>query len=430
MHGAEAARLLGESFRAGVDAIERIVRDEAIDCAFTRLDGWWVPSTPGATERLSREFAAARRAGFADVELTEVHPLTQHFSGAALRFPRQAQFHVLQYITGLASAIEQHGGHIVTDAHVNGVDDAETADGHCTVHLDDGRSLRALHVVVATNSPIVNRVTMHTKQAAYRSYVIAARVASGAVPPGLFWDTDEPYHYIRLLSGPLAEPGASDVVIIGGEDHKTGQSDDENAAFDRLESWARAHFAIEDVEARWSGQVLEPIDYVAYIGRNPGSKKLWIVTGDSGNGLTHGTIAGLLLPALIAGHEHPWEALYSPSRITVSLKSMTTYVKENLNVAAQYVDLVTGGDVDVEREIPRGEGRILRRGIHKVAVFRPFEGPVVARSAVCTHLGCIVDWNASEKSWDCPCHGARFATNGDVLNGPAVAPLGLVSLAE
>lgn len=430
MHGAEVSRLLGESFRAGVDAIERIVTEERIDCGFVRLDGWWVPSTDDAGERLEGEFHAARRAGFTDVELVDAHPLVATFAGRALRFPRQAQFHILRYMAGLADAVRRHGGSIVTGAHVETVDDAPDENGSCTVRLDDGRTLRASQVVIATNSPIVDRLAMHTKQSAYRTYVIAARVATGAVPPGLFWDTDEPYHYVRLLDGPLAPPGASDLLIVGGEDHKTGQSDDENAAFDQLETWTRARFPVEGIEARWSGQVLEPVDYIPYIGRNPGSRKLWIITGDSGNGMTHGTIAGLLLPTLLSGQPHAWEAMYAPSRITMSLETVIEYAKENLNVVAQFADLVTGGDVDEATEVPAGEGRIIRRGIHKLAVFRPLEGAMVVRSAVCPHLGCIVDWNVAEKSWDCPCHGSRFATDGAVLNGPSPLPLAEASLDE
>lgn len=422
IHGAEASRLLGESFRAGVDAIERIVREEAIECGFVRLDGWWVPSSVEATERLAAERDAARRAGFEDVELVAEHPYVSRFPGAALRFPRQAQFHVLRYVAGLAAAIEQRGGRIVTGAHVTSVDDAPDEGGRCVVHLADGRTVHADHVVVATNSPIIDRVKMHTKQSAYRTYVIAGRVRRGAVPVGLFWDTADPYHYVRLLDGSL---GASetDLIIVGGEDHKTGQSDDELSAFDRLEQWARKNFEMGEIEARWSGQVLEPVDHVAFIGRNPGSRRLWIATGDSGNGMTHGTIAGLLLPPLISGATHPWEELFSPSRVTYALAVAGEYAKENLNVVAQFKDFLTGGEVEDIDAIPIGEGRIIRQGLRKLAVFRDDAGSVTVRLATCPHLGCIVDWNAAEKSWDCPCHGSRFRPDGVVLNGPATAPL-------
>jgi len=427
--GEASSRLLGEAFRAGVDAIERIVRDEQIDCDFARLDGWWVPSSDDAPERLQHECDAARRAGFAGVELVDDHPMSAHFPGAALRFPQQGQFHILRYMTGLAEAIRKRGGQIITNAHVETVDDAKDDADQCVVHLADGRAVRAAHVVVATNTPIIDRVTMHTKQAPYRTYVIAARVPRGGVPVGLFWDTDEPYHYVRLLEGPVAD-GDTDVVIVGGEDHKTGQSDDESSAFDRLEAWTRDRFPVQGIEAQWSGQVMEPVDYVAYIGRNPGSRRLWIVTGDSGNGMTHGTIAGLLLPTLIDGQRHAWEELFSPSRITVSAATAIEFAKENLNVAAQFADLLTGGDVSDVNQIPLGEGRIIRQGVKKLAVFRAEGGSLTVKSAICPHLGCVVNWNDAEKTWDCPCHGSRFTTDGAVLNGPSAMPLGEATLAR
>ena len=168
---------------------------------------------------------------------------------------------------------------------------------------------------------------------------------------------------------------------------------------------------------------MEPVDYVAYIGRNPGSRRLWIVTGDSGNGMTHGTIAGLLLPTLIAGEPHRWEELFSPSRITVAATTALSFAKDALDVAAQYAAFVTEGDVSDVSEIPLGEGRIIRKGLKKLAVFRAESGSLTVRTAVCPHLGCIVDWNDAEKTWDCPCHGSRFATDGSVLNGPTTMPL-------
>jgi Rieske Fe-S protein len=341
--------------------------------------------------------------------------------GAVLRFPGQARFHAVRYLAGLAAAIARHGGRVYSGAHVREVHDA-SGDAPCTVVTDRGITVRARDVIVATNTPFNDRVTMHTKQAPYRTYVVALAVERGRIPDALYWDTLEYYHYVRLL-GDAAEAGADrDVLIVGGEDHKTGQEDDENAHFDALERWARANFPVGDVVARWSGQVMEPVDYLAYIGRNPGDRHVWIATGDSGNGITHGAIAGILLGALVRGDDHPWATLFDPSRIT--LKAAPTWIEENANVAAQYVDLVTPGEVSSVDEVPPGQGRILRDGLKKLAVYRDEGGAVTVRSAVCTHLGCIVDWNAAEKTWDCPCHGSRFSTQGEVLNGPASAPLG------
>ena len=433
IHGEETARRVAESFRAALDRIEGIVRDEAIDCEFTRLDGWWFSANADGQATLDAELDAARAAG-EGVEMVEDWPLARAFPDApfpsrALRFPNQGQFHALKYLAGLARAVEERGGRIFSGAHVNGVEDASQGR-KCTVKTESGRTVRASDVVIATNTPVNDWVTMHTKQAPYRTYVIGLRVSRGWLPPGLYWDTLDPYHYVRLAS-PLGT-GDEDVLIVGGEDHKTGQSaTPPEEAFGRLEAWARAHFpAAGDTVYRWSGQVMEPVDFLGFIGRNPGSEHLWIATGDSGNGMSHGTIAGMLLTDLILGRASSWEPVYDPARVTLKATPVAEFVKENLNVAAQYRDLVTRGEVSEVAEIPFGEGRVMRRGAKKLAVHRSDSGEVTVRSAVCTHLYCVVGWNSAEKTWDCPCHGSRFAHDGTVLNGPAVAPLEESSLDE
>jgi Rieske Fe-S protein len=238
----------------------------------------------------------------------------------------------------------------------------------------------------------------------------------------LLWDTEDPYHYVRIQSMKTDEGSPShDVLIVGGEDHKTGQAEDFEERWRRLEEWTRERFpSVESFEYRWSGQVMETVDGLAYIGRNPlDSDNVLIATGDSGNGMTHGTIAGRLLTDLILGRDNAWSTLYEPSRI--SLRAGGEYAKENLNVAAQYADYLTGGDVDSVDEIAAGSGAIIRRGLSKVAAYRDDSGALHEHSAVCTHLGCIVEFNDAEKTWDCPCHGSRFAAqDGHVVNGPAI----------
>jgi Rieske Fe-S protein len=243
------------------------------------------------------------------------------------------------------------------------------------------------------------------------------RVPKGSVTKALYWDTPDPYHYLRLQN-----LGEDEMLIVGGEDHKTGQSDDAEERFERLEAWTRERFpTVKEVEYRWSGQIMEPVDGLAFIGQNPGDKNIFVVTGDSGNGMTHGTIAGILLTDLIQGRQNEWTALYEPSRI--SLKATPEFAKENLNVVAQFRDYVTGGDVDEVGEIASGAGAIIREGLKKIAVYRDSNGEVHKYSAVCPHLGCIVEWNSTEMTWDCPCHGSRFDPQGKVLNGPAISGL-------
>jgi nitrite reductase/ring-hydroxylating ferredoxin subunit len=220
--------------------------------------------------------------------------------------------------------------------------------------------------------------------------------------------------------------GASrdDILLIGGEDHKTGQIDPHLAPFLKLETWARKKFpGIGQTVYRWSGQVQEPADGIAFIGRAPTKgTNVFVVTGDSGMGLTHGTIAGLLLTDLIVGRPNPWQKLYDPSRKIVNAE----FLRENANTLAQYKDLVTGGEIASMDEIPAGHGAIMRRGLKKITVYRDDRGKLHRHSALCTHLQCVVQWNDVEKSWDCPCHGSRFDPKGKVLMGPAIDDLAAI----
>jgi Rieske Fe-S protein len=249
--------------------------------------------------------------------------------------------------------------------------------------------------------------------------VIGARVPRRSIVPALYWDTEDPYHYMRLQN----ISGEHDVLIIGGEDHKTGQYDDAQARFAALETWAEERFSvIESIEFRWSGQVMETVDGLGFIGRNPMDKSnVYIATGDSGMGMTHGTIAGILLTELILGRDHPWAELYDPARKTVSAAS--DFVRENIHVAKQYSDFLTRGDVHSANDLAPGTGAVIRRGLKKLAVYRDREGALHESSAVCPHLGCVVAWNSLENSWDCPCHGSRFDPYGKVVNGPAISGL-------
>jgi len=415
LHGEQGARLAAESHSAAIDRIQAIVSHESIDCDFERLDGYLFVPPGESSDVIDRELAAVHRAGLTDVECVERAPLEGFDTGPCLRFPRQAQFHPLKYMAALADAFERNGGVIFTNTHA-----AEFNDGSpATVKTDKGRTISASAIVVATNTPVNDRVTIHTKQAAYRTYVIGMRVPKGAVAKALYWDTPDPYHYVRLQNADGYE-----ILIVGGEDHKTGQASDEKKRFTSLEQWTRTRFpAAGSIEFRWSGQVMEPVDGLAFIGKNPGDKNVYVVTGDSGNGMTHGTIAGILITDIIAGRENEWQKLYDPARI--SLRASGEFAKENLNVVAQFADYVTGGDVDKISEIAAGHGALIRNGLKKLAVYRDDHGVLHESSAVCPHLGCIVDWNSAEKTWDCPCHGSRFDPHGKVLNGPANG--GLVS---
>ena len=418
LHGRDGARLAAESHTAAIERIEAIVIGEGISCDFERVDGWLFLGSGQNPEILEQELEAVHRAGITRAERAAHLPVSGFAAGPCLRFPAQAQFHPLKYTDGLTRAIERDGGRIFTRSH------ADKVEGGRPARVKVGPwEVTAEAVVVATNTPVNDLVAIHTKQHPYLTYAIGLRIGRGVVPPALYWDTEDPYHYIRLQRVDANEspgyPNGHELLIVGGEDHRTGQAEDTEERHGRLEAWARERFpGLGEVEFNWAGQVMETVDRLAFIGRNPlDHDNVFVVTGDCGTGMTHGTIAGMVLSDLILGRENPWVTLYDPSRKT--LRAAGDFARETLNMAAQYADWLTGGDVDSVDQIAPDSGAVVRRGLTKLAVYRDPEGALHYLSAVCAHLGCIVHWNPAERTWDCPCHGSRYDKLGDVINGPA-----------
>lgn len=409
MHGPEGARLAAASHTAAVERIAARAGRASVDCRFERVDGYLFDPSGTDPEALAEEAAAARRAGL-DVEELAQAPVP-FATGHCLRFPAQGQVHAQRYLLALAADVR--GRMFRADA-------TSFEDGEPTiVRTRTGHAVRARSLVIATDSPVNDRVVLHTKQASYRTYAIACEGAD-AFPRGLFCDTLDPYHYVRRAR--IGEDPGREVLIVGGEDHRTGDADGPEGCWDALEAWCRDRApALGRVLYRWSGQVQEPVDGLAYIGRNPGDQNVYVATGFGGNGMTHGTVAGRLIADLVLGRPNEWEAVYQPGRITA--RAATEFLRENAKTAARYADLVTPGDVADEEQIAAGEGAIVRRGLQKVAVYRDAAGLLHRCSAHCTHLGCVVAWNAAERTWDCPCHGSRFDVEGRVLHGPANGPL-------
>lgn len=418
LHGKEGAKLAAESHTRAIGMIEEIVQRESIACDFTRLEGFLFAGGSQSTRVLQDERDAANRAGIG-VELLPRVPVDFCEFGACLRFPHQAQFHPLLYLEGLAKAIIGMGGVIHTGTHVSRIQKGAPVE----IHTEKGQTVRAQSLIVATNAPINDGIPIFANQAPYRSFVIAAAIPHGSVPLALYWDTLDPFHYVRIhaSAGPTKNGEKQDVLIVGGEDHKTGQANDAPLRYRRLETFAAKHFPmIGEILHRWSGQVMESSDGLAFIGRYPrGHNNMYIVTGDSGNGMTHGTIAGMLLTDLICGRLNPWEQLYTPVRF----RAATTFLTENANVAKQYARGVVAGKRSSSSSIPLDTGTVLRPGIRPVAAYRDAQGELHQFSAICPHKGAVVAWNSSEKSWDCPCHGSRFDRLGNVLNGPAIRGL-------
>jgi glycine/D-amino acid oxidase-like deaminating enzyme len=374
--GAEAARLVGESSRLAIDEIGRLVSTLSIACEFERLDGYLYTEQPRELAGLDEEAESARRAGV-ELEATREIPLPFKIAGG-IRIPRQAQFHPITFLRGLAAYVATQGVTIAEQSIAREVHDGEP----CRVVTDQG-IVRAKDVIVAAHVPVNNRVLLHTKIAAYRSYAIAARIAENRAPRGLFWDTDDPYHYTRVHSA-----GQTTYLIVGGEDHKTGTEPETEECFIRLDEYARSRYQVDGLSHRWSGQIVEPVDGLPYIGRNSLSSHLHVATGYSGNGMTFGVLAGLMLGDQVLGRENKYAELYAATRIK-PLASAADYLTENIDYPRYLIaDRLAGSD-----------------------------------TPICPHMGCHVHWNQSERTWDCPCHGSRFAEDGRVLNGPATSGL-------
>jgi glycine/D-amino acid oxidase-like deaminating enzyme/nitrite reductase/ring-hydroxylating ferredoxin subunit len=410
IHGQEAARLCADSLVKAINYIEETVARENIDCDFERLTGHLFLDPSQKEKLLDDELKAATDAGLVGVEKLPDLKLPGGSAGPCLRFPEQAQFHSLKYLAGLARAITAHGGRIFTGTHAESVEEGTPMRVLCS----GGRTLLAPKVVVATNTPVTDRVKLHTKQNAYRSYVIAAKIPNGSVIKGLYWDTADPYHYVRVHN-----IDGQDYLIVGGEDHRTGQADDMVDRYSKLELWASQWFPnIEEVSYRWSGQIIETVDGLGFIGKDPSFKEnVYVATGDSGMGITNGTIAAILLRDLILGNPNPWSEIYDPSR--KKFGSVTDFAKENINTAAQYSRHAMPAEAEKPADIEPGEGAIIRRGTELIAAYKAPDGSVYECSAVCPHLKGIVRWNPGEKTWDCPAHGSRFDPYGRVCNGPA-----------
>jgi glycine/D-amino acid oxidase-like deaminating enzyme/nitrite reductase/ring-hydroxylating ferredoxin subunit len=419
--GPKSAALVANAYRQATDLVEQIIHKEGIKCEFSRLDGYLYARTDTGIPDIEREFHAASKAGV-DVQLVEQVPGMRFTTGPALCFRNQAQFHPMKYLGGLAAAITRQGGQIYGETRAVKI----ASHGADNVVQTGAHEIYASSVIVATNTPFNDRVVMHTKQSGYRTYVLGLRVAKGSIPRILLWDTEDPYYYVRLES--LEGEQDHDILVIGGQDHKVGQDSHPEHRYEEIEAWTRAHFpGVETVAYRWSGEVMEPADGLPYLGRNPvDNSNVYIITGDSGNGMTHCTAGAKLITDLIQGRPNEWSDLYAPSR--KPLHGISTFIQEQANTLKQYGALLKD-DARISQRIPElGEGAVVESQGKKLAVYRDTEGQLHALSAICTHLGCVVDWNSAEKSWDCPCHGSRFNVTGEVLHGPAYTPLAAVSL--
>ena len=414
--GANHAQAVWDGGFAAIAKIDEIVRDHNMDAEFSWVHGYLhAPLDQAASDQgldLRAEAALAAELGF-DADYLDSVPLTEQ---PGVRFRHQARIHPRKYLAGLANAFTALGGRIYEHSEAK-----DFSDSPRSVNAN-GHTLTCGDVVIATHNPLLgltgvaSATLFQTKLALYTSYVVAGRVTRGTVPDALWWDTADPYRFLRI------EPQDDyDVVIFGGEDHKTGQEEDTPGCYDRLEKRLRDLIPDVDLTHRWSGQVIETPDGLPYIGQS--ADRQYSATGYAGNGLTFGTLAGIMISDEIIGHRNPWAALFAPDRKALT-SGLWDYLRENADYPYYLIrGRFAGAEGKSLRDVQRGEGRIIERNGAKVAAYRDERGTVTLRSATCTHMGCIVGWNAAESTWDCPCHGSRFKPSGDVISGPAESPL-------
>jgi glycine/D-amino acid oxidase-like deaminating enzyme/nitrite reductase/ring-hydroxylating ferredoxin subunit len=420
--GRNHAQAVWDAGLAAIGQIASNVLDLRLDCDFAWVPGFLhapLGASGDGPAAFREEAALATELGF-DGEFLDAVPFV---GGPGVRFRDQARFHPYKYLAGLARAIADRGGMIFERSPAD-----EFSDTPVSVKAN-GHTITCRSIVLATHTPLLGNAGVfsatlfQTKLALYSTYVVGARVAKGRIPDGLFWDTQDPYHYLRL------EPQRDhDLVIFGGEDHKTGQATDTAACFDRLERTLRSMIDGVDVTYRWSGQVIETPDGLPYIGETAAHQ--FSGTGFSGNGMTFGTLTGMMAADHVAGRTNPWSDLFDPSRKKI-VGGLWDYIKENKDYPYYLIrDRFAGAEGKSAREVPRGTGKVIDSANGKIAAYRDVRGEVTKVSAVCTHMGCIVDWNEAESTWDCPCHGSRFKPDGKVIAGPAETPLAPIAASE
>ncbi|MGK7397833.1 MAG: FAD-dependent oxidoreductase [Candidatus Cyclobacteriaceae bacterium M3_2C_046] len=401
-HGEEKAKTVASSRQAAIDWIETVHQQHAFDCDWKRVDGYLYAEKSSNISAIEQEFEYAQKAGLA-VSLTDSMPLPFPVH-KALVFPAQAQFNSQKYLMGLASVIEN---------------DCQIFENSRVVHFDHKKkqlytaegSVTAKHIVLATHIPLF--INIHqTTAAPYRSYMITAQLENYP-PDGLYWDNMDPYHYTRLY-----QQDQQKWLVLGGADHKTGHDPDIDY-YQKLETYLNERYQVKQIDYRWSSQYYEPADGLPYIGESPGGKTL-MATGYSGDGLVYGTIAGLILSDSITGNPNPWQKTYDSKRIP-PLSAAPSYLKENLDVAKRFV-MDRFKSEDLSRIQPQSGALVEVKG-NKYAIYRDKQGKLHTNSAICPHLGCLVDWNHMEHTWDCPCHGSRFTSYGEIMIGPATRNL-------
>lgn len=413
-YGLDKTKLLAKGLVDATDYIQTNVESEGINCKYTRVPGYLIPEKNNRHHysTLESELQASQRAGLTDTQWVDLGGSKRSGSvGRCLKYPNSAEFHPLKYVDGLAEAFVRRGGRLFENTAMI----SQSKDG-TEVRTKQGHTIKTQHVVLATDSPANANVAVHARQEADRSYVVCFELRKGSVEQASWWDTASPYHYVRI-----EEREDYDVLVVGGGDHPTGKGYYD--AWKHLEEYAKERWPVGKVLYRWSGQVYEPVDKLYVIGLNPldPTKSTFIATGDSGQGMTMSALAAMVLTDTILGKPNPYADLFSPHRLP-GIRDLPAQVEEAWHNVEGYSAVVLPSLMDMEDLVPES-GAVCQMGVHKAAVYCDADGKKHVKSALCTHLGCLVAFNPNEKTWDCPCHGSQYDRYGHVIQGPASTDL-------
>jgi len=414
--GRDHAQATWDAGAAAIDQIEGIVEAEGIRCEFARVPAYLHARIGGSSRNeasaLKEEADLAAKLGFDAVYLDSI----PYFNLPAARFANQAKFYPRKYLKSLVAKIPGSGSHVFEKSAAGEFDAKKrrTRVNRNWISFD--------RVVITTNNPLVGLATiagatlLQSKLFLYTSYALGARIPSCTVPEALFWDTRDPYDYLRI-----DRHHGFDYVVFGGEDHKTGQKRNTKRPYARLFARLKRMIPQARVDHRWSGQIISTPDGLPYIGEN--AERQFVATGYCGNGITFGTLAAMMACDWVRGRKNPWSDLFAVDR--KKIKGATwNYLRENKDYPYYMMkDRLARSEADSARDLRPGDGMVIGRRGKKLAVFRDARGNFHKFSPVCPHLGCLVRWNPSESTWDCPCHGSRFKATGEVIAGPAEEPL-------
>ncbi|MDB4917434.1 MAG: puuB 1, partial [Gemmatimonadetes bacterium] len=414
--GKSAAQRAWYGGARAIDLIESIASTGGISCGFQRVPAFqcapFFNDTGEGADALARDAALAKELGF-DATFHQTGPIAGR---ACVEYSNQGIVHPLDYLAGLALAIDGDGSYVFDKAEL-----AEVLQDPLSITVN-GETIACGDVIIATHVPLTGSTSLpsamlfQTKIYPYSSYVLGALIDDDVLAPGLYFDTADPYYFLRIHDVPEGR-----YAVFGGKDHKTGQESDTEARFNALQSALEALIPSARIERRWSGQVIETDDGLPFIGKS--AEHQYIATGYAGNGLTFGTLAGMMLYDAVVGRDNQWREIFDPNRKATTLGAITEYLSENADYPFYLIADRLKHDRSGVENVPQGEGRVLDLDGKRVACHRTASGDVITVSAVCTHMGCIVHWNNADKTWDCPCHGSRFTPDGLVLGGPAEMPL-------